>query len=82
MNNNLNDITDFFGSTIIGAVIQVIMGSTIFFVDLYTTGVDMDEVTKWAIKIGSLIVVIFGAINGWLAYKRNLIELEKLKNGK
>ena len=40
----------------------------------------MDEFTKWAIKIGSLIVVILGIVNGWLAYKKNKIELAKLEN--
>jgi hypothetical protein len=40
----------------------------------------MDEFTKWAIKIGSLVVVILGIVNGWLAYKKNKIELERLKN--
>jgi hypothetical protein len=73
-------ITDFFGGTIIGAILQVIIGTTTLFVELYTSGVDMDEFTKWAIKIGSLIVVILGIVNGWLAYKKNKIELAKLQN--
>jgi hypothetical protein len=47
---------------------------------VYTSGVDMDEFTKWAIKIGSLIVVILGIVNGWLAYKKNKIELQRLQN--
>ena len=73
-------ITDFFGGTIIGAILQVIIGTTTLFVEVYTSGIDMDEFTKWAIKIGSLIVVILGIVNGWLAYKKNKIELERLKN--
>ena len=73
-------ITDFFGGTIIGAILQVIIGTTTLFVELYTSGIDMDEFTKWAIKIGSLIVVILGIVNGWLAYKKNKIELAKLEN--
>jgi len=73
-------ITDFFGGTILGAILQVMIGTTTLFVELYTSGVDMDEFTKWAIKIGSLIVVILGIVNGWLAYKRNKIELAKLQN--
>ncbi len=73
-------INDFFGGTIIGAILQVIIGTTTLFVELYTSGVDMDEFTKWAIKIGSLIVVILGIVNGWLAYKKNKIELAKLQN--
>ena len=73
-------ITDFFGGTILGAIMQVIIGTTTLFVELYTSGIDMDEFTKWAIKIGSLIVVILGIVNGWLAYKRNKIELERLQN--
>lgn len=73
-------ITDFFGGTILGAIMQVIIGTTTLFVELYTSGIDMDEFTKWAIKIGSLIVVILGVVNGHLAYKKNKIELERLKN--
>lgn len=73
-------ITDFFGGTIIGAIMQVMIGTVIFFVELYTTGIDMDELTKWTIKGGSLIVVVFGVINGYLAYKKNKIELAKLQN--
>jgi hypothetical protein len=73
-------ITDFFGGTIIGAILQVIIGTTTLFVEVYTSGVDMDEFTKWAIKIGSLIVVILGIVNGWLAYKKNKIELQRLQN--
>jgi hypothetical protein len=73
-------ITDLFGGTILGAILQVMIGTTTLFVELYTSGVDMDEFTKWAIKIGSLIVVILGIVNGWLAYKKNKIELERLKN--
>ena len=73
-------ITDLFGGTILGAILQVIIGTTTLFVELYTSGIDMDEFTKWAIKIGSLIVVILGIVNGWLAYKKNKIELAKLQN--
>jgi hypothetical protein len=73
-------VTDLFGGTIMGAILQVIIGTTTLFVELYTSGVDMDEFTKWAIKIGSLIVVILGIVNGWLAYKKNKIELAKLEN--
>jgi hypothetical protein len=73
-------ITDLFGGTILGAIMQVMIGTTTLFVELYTSGVDMDEFTKWAIKIGSLIVVILGIVNGWLAYKKNKIELAKLQN--
>ena len=73
-------ITDFFGGTILGAILQVMIGTTTLFVELYTSGVDMDEFTKWAIKIGSLIVVILGIVNGWLAYKKNKIELQRLQN--
>jgi hypothetical protein len=73
-------VTDLFGGTIMGAILQVIIGTTTLFVELYTSGVDMDEFTKWAIKIGSLIVVILGIVNGWLAYKKNKIELAKLQN--
>jgi len=73
-------VTDLFGGTIMGAILQVIIGTTTLFVELYTSGIDMDEFTKWAIKIGSLIVVILGIINGWLAYKKNKIELAKLEN--
>ena len=80
INEAHNTITDFFGGTILGAILQVIIGTTTLFVELYTSGVDMDEFTKWAIKIGSLVVVILGIVNGWLAYKRNKIELERLKN--
>ena len=84
MNQEINEahstITDLFGATVLGAIIQVMIGTTTLFVELYTSGVDMDEFTKWAIKIGSLIVVILGIVNGWLAYKKNKIELERLKN--
>jgi ABC-type nickel/cobalt efflux system permease component RcnA len=73
-------VTDLFGGTIIGAILQVIIGTTTLFVEVYTSGIDMDEFTKWAIKIGSLIVVILGIVNGWLAYKKNKIELAKLQN--
>jgi hypothetical protein len=73
-------VTDLFGGTIMGAILQVIIGTTTLFVELYTSGIDMDEFTKWAIKIGSLIVVILGIVNGWLAYKKNKIELAKLQN--
>jgi len=73
-------VTDLFGGTIMGAILQVIIGTTTLFVELYTSGIDMDEFTKWAIKIGSLIVVILGIVNGWLAYKKNKIELAKLEN--
>jgi hypothetical protein len=73
-------VTDLFGGTIMGAILQVIIGTTTLFVELYTSGVDMDEFTKWAIKIGSLVVVILGIVNGWLAYKKNKIELAKLEN--
>ena len=79
MNFQINDIIDFFGGTILGAMIQVTIGTIIFFLDGYALGVDMDAATKWAIKIGSLIVVILGIVNGWIAYKRNIIELKKLK---
>ena len=75
-----NTITDLFGGTIIGAIMQVMIGTTTLFVELYTSGVDMDEFTKWAIKVGSLIVVILGIVNGYLAYKKNKIELAKLQN--
>ena len=75
-----NTITDFFGGTVIGAILQVIIGTTTLFVEMYTSGVDMDEFTKWAIKIGSLVVVILGIVNGWLAYKKNKIELQRLQN--
>jgi hypothetical protein len=73
-------VADLFGGTIMGAILQVIIGTTTLFVELYTSGIDMDEFTKWAIKIGSLIVVILGIVNGWLAYKKNKIELAKLEN--
>lgn len=73
-------ITDLFGGTILGAIMQITVGSITFLIELYTSGVDMDEFTKWAIKIGSLIVVILGIVNGWLAYKKNKIELERLQN--
>jgi len=73
-------VTDLFGGTIMCAILQVIIGTTTLFVELYTSGVDMDEFTKWAIKIGSLIVVILGIVNGWLAYKKNKIELQRLQN--
>jgi len=73
-------VTDLFGGAIISAILQVIIGTTTLFVELYTSGVDMDEFTKWAIKIGSLIVVILGIVNGWLAYKKNKIELQRLQN--
>ena len=73
-------VTDLFGGTIMGAILQVIIGTTTLFVEVYTSGVDMDEFTKWAIKIGSLIVVILGIVNGWLAYKKNKIELQRLQN--
>jgi hypothetical protein len=73
-------ITDLFGGPILGAIMQVMIGTTTLFVELYTSGVDMDEFTKWAIKIGSLVVVILGIVNGHLAYKKNKIELERLKN--
>lgn len=79
MSFQINDISDFFGGTILGAMIQVTLGTVIFFLDVYSIGIDMDEVTKWAIKLGSLIVVILGIVNGWIAYKRNIIELKKLK---
>lgn len=75
-----NTITDLFGGTILGAILQVIIGTTTLFVELYTSGIDMDEFTKWAIKIGSLVVVILGIVNGYLAYKKNKIELAKLQN--
>ena len=75
-----NTVTDLFGGTIIGAILQVIIGTTTLFVEMYTSGVDMDEFTKWAIKIGSLVVVILGIVNGWLAYKKNKIELQRLQN--
>lgn len=80
INEAQNTIVDFFGGTIIGAILQVMIGTTTLFVELYTSGVDMDEFTKWAIKIGSLVVVILGIVNGWLAYKRNKIELAKLQH--
>jgi O-antigen/teichoic acid export membrane protein len=73
-------ISDLFGGTILGAIMQVMIGTTTLFIELYTTGIDMDEFTKWAIKIGSLIVVILGIVNGWLAYKKNKIELQRLQN--
>jgi ABC-type nickel/cobalt efflux system permease component RcnA len=73
-------VTDLFVGTIMGAILQVIIGTTTLFVELYTSGIDMDEFTKWAIKIGSLIVVILGIVNGWLAYKKNKIELQRLQN--
>jgi hypothetical protein len=73
-------VTDLFGGTIMGAILQVLIGTTTLFVELYTSGIDMDEFTKWAIKIGSLIVVILGIVNGWLAYKKNQIELAILEN--
>ena len=80
INEAQNTIIDFFGGTKWGAILQVIIGTTTLFVELYTSGIDMDEFTKWAIKIGSLVVVILGIVNGWLAYKRNKIELERLQN--
>ena len=80
INEAQNTITDLFGGTILGAILQVIIGTTTLFVELYTSGVDMDEFTKWAIKIGSLIVVILGIVNGYLADKKNKIELAKLQN--
>ena len=73
-------VTDLFGGTIMGAILQVIIGTTTLFVELYTSGIDMDEFTRWAIMIGSLIVVILGIVNGWLAYKKNKIELQRLQN--
>jgi hypothetical protein len=75
-----NTIKDFFAGTIFNAILQITLGSITFFVELYTSGVDMDAFTKWTIKILSIIVVIFGVINGWLAYKKNKIELAKLQN--
>jgi ABC-type nickel/cobalt efflux system permease component RcnA len=80
MNQQQFDIIDFFGGTILGAILQVFVGMTVFFIELYTTGIDMDEATKWLIKIGSLVVVIFGCVNGYLAYKKNKIELKKLEH--
>lgn len=80
MNQQQFDIIDFFGGTVLGAIMQVFVGMTVFMVELYTTGVDMDEATKWLIKIGSLVVVIFGVVNGYLAYKKNKIELKKLEH--
>jgi hypothetical protein len=43
----------------------------------------MAAIDVWAaalIKLGSIVVIIFGIRNGHLAYKKNKIELKKLEN--
>ena len=73
-------INDILGGTVLGAMIQVIMGSVILLLETYASGADMEMWASVAIKIGSLVVIYFGICNGRIAYKKNKIELKKLQD--
>jgi len=73
-------INDILGGTVLGAMIQVTMGSVILLLETFTSGADMDRWASAAIKIGSLVVIYFGICNGKIAYKKNKIELKRLED--
>jgi len=73
-------VNDILGGTVLGAMIQVTMGSVILLLETYASGASMDLWASWAIKIGSLIVIYFGICNGKVAYKKNKIELKRLED--
>ena len=73
-------INDILGGTVLGAMIQVVMGSVILLLETFTSGANMDLWASAAIKVGSLVVIYFGICNGRIAYKKNKIELKKLQD--
>ena len=76
-NKSLNDIL---GGTVLGAMIQVTLGSVMLILQTVTDAATMDLWAAWAIKIGSLIVIYFGICNGRIAFKKNKIELKRLED--
>jgi Ca2+/Na+ antiporter len=73
-------ITEMLGGTVFGNILNVTLGFTILMIEAY---LNMAAIDIWAaalIKIGSIVVIIFGIRNGHLAYKKNKIELKKLEN--
>ena len=74
---SLNDIL---GGTVLGAMINVILGSVLLLVESLTHTAEMDVWLSWVIKAGSIVVIIFGICNGHLAYQKNKIELKRLKD--
>ena len=73
-------IAEMLGGTVLGNILNVTLGFTILMVEAY---LNMAAIDVWAaalIKLGSIVVIIFGIRNGHLAYKKNKIELKKLEN--
>jgi len=73
-------INEMLGGTVLGNILNVTLGFTILMVEAY---LNMAAIDVWAaalIKIGSIVVIIFGIRNGHLAYKKNKIELKNLEN--
>ncbi len=73
-------ITEMLGGTVLGNILNVFLGFTILMVEAYLNIASIDIWAAAVIKIGSIIVIIFGIRNGHLAYKKNKIELKKLED--
>ena len=73
-------ITEMLGGTVLGNILNVFLGFTILIVEAYLNIASIDMWAAAIIKIGSIVVIIFGIRNGHLAYKKNKIELKKLED--
>jgi hypothetical protein len=72
------------GTTVLGNIISSVIGITIYILsDIDLSVKHVSEVAEfffnWIIKIGSLLVITFGVINGRIAYIKNKADLKKLQ---
>lgn len=78
--NAHRNVNEMLGGTVIGNVLNITLGFAMLILEAYLNIASIDIWAAAIIKIGSIIVIIFGIRNGHLAYKKNKIELKKLED--
>lgn len=78
--NAHKSIAEMLGGTVLGNILNVTLGFTILIIETYLNIANIDVLAALIIKIGSIVIIIFGIRNGHLAYKKNKIELKKLED--
>ena len=73
-------LNEFLGGTLLGAVINAILGASVLLINIWINAKELDEWLTLGIKIGSIIVLYFSIKNGYLALKKNKSELKKIED--
>jgi hypothetical protein len=78
--NAHKNIAEMLGGTVLGNILNVTLGFTILIVETYLNIANIDIWAALIIKIGSIVLILFGIKNGQLAYKKNKLEIKKLED--